>query len=141
MRVYAPPGTELIEASPQRIPAEWMISNREVNGQVDILDDEVPNLQGFGTLMVVPGGQSAYTSFQFRLPDSVLVRDGKHLIYHLSVEKQPGTVAVPLTIRIHFPNGATVESSSPEVVLEGNHLLIESDLRTDFDLFVNFVLK
>ena len=141
LRVYLPAGTQLLDATPQTIPAEWMISNQGVNGQVDKLDEEIDGLQAFGTLMVVPGGDSLITSFHFRLPGLVLAGDGHQVTYRLKVKKQPGTIAVPLTIRIHVPNGATVKSVYPDAVVEENHILLETTLRTDLNVEVNLLLK
>jgi hypothetical protein len=106
-----------------------------------MLDEELNGLQGLGTLMVVPGGGSSLNSFRYHLPQGIVVRDGERLTYRLKVEKQPGTVAVPIIIRLHLPNGATVESSRPKAVLEGNHLYLATDLRTDLVLDLSFRLK
>ena len=90
--------------------------------------------------MVVPGGGSQINSFRVRLPGEALERDGNRLRYRLRVDKQPGTLAVPLVIRIHLPNGARLESSSHEVAIEGKDLYLETDLRTDLDLEVELQL-
>jgi hypothetical protein len=142
MRVYVPSGTKLLEATPQDVSDEWMILNHGVSGPVDVLE-EVDGLQAFGTLLVVPGGESLVTSFQFRLPEDVLAvrSEAGSLTYRLQIDKQPGTLAVPLVIRIHFPGGAGIQTAFPGAVVDGNQLLIETDLRTDLDLEVNFQLK
>jgi hypothetical protein len=67
------------------------------------------------------------------------VRDGEHISYRLRVKKQPGTVAHPITIRVHIPHGLTVESVTPQALLEGEHLFLETDLRTDLVLNVSFL--
>jgi hypothetical protein len=108
---------------------------------VDVLDEEIDGLQSFGTLMVVPGGESLVTNLFFRLPSHIIGVDGRAATYHLKAKKQPGTLAVPLTIRIHLPNGVTLKSAYPEGVIEKNHLLLETDLRTDLDVEVSFLLK
>ncbi|HLO31262.1 MAG TPA: DUF4012 domain-containing protein [Anaerolineales bacterium] len=143
MRVYAPSGTQLLNATPQKVPDEWMVLNHGVDGPVDVLEEEIEGLQAFGTLMVVPGGGSLMTSFQFGLPAEVLhiSPDGKQINYSLKIKKQPGTLAIPITIRVHFPNGAAITSAFPGAVIEGNDLLIETDLRTDLDLEVDSLLK
>lgn len=140
MRVYVPSGAGFLEATRQMVPDDWMVLNHGVTGEVDALDEELDGLQAFGSLMVVPGGQSDTKSFRFRLPEGVLNAspDGNQITYSLKIKKQPGTLAVPITIRIHFPNGAAVETPLPGAVLQGNHLLIEQGLRTDLDLQVTF---
>jgi hypothetical protein len=141
MRVYLPAGAELLDATPQDVAEEWMILGHGVHGPVDTLDEELDGLQGFGTLMVVPGGRSTITSFHFQLPGQVLAAEGDQRIYHLRVKKQPGTLAVPIIIRIHLPNGATLQTPVPGSIVDGNHLYLETALQTDLDLEVRFMLK
>jgi hypothetical protein len=140
MRVYLPVGTKLLDASPQTVPDEWMILNRGVDGKVDVLDEDMEGLQAFGTLMVVPGGESLNTGFHFSLPGAVLeaVPGSDSLAYHLDVKKQPGTLAIPLTVRVHIPNAATIRSTSPKGISQANHILFQSDLKTDIQIEVVF---
>jgi AraC-like DNA-binding protein len=79
-------------------------------------------------------------SFGFSLPASVLTTEDASglLTYRLRVQKQPGTLAHPLLIRIHLPNRATLDSSSMDAVVQDNDLLIKTDLRTDVLLDVAF---
>ncbi len=116
-----------------------MALGENVPARVDELEEELPGVRGFGTLLVVSGGRSLSTSFRFALPPTVLVR-GKagQLIYHLFIQKEPGTLANPLTVRIHLPNRATLNSISREATVQGDNLLIDSDLRTDFELELVF---
>jgi hypothetical protein len=107
---------------------------------VDVLEPEIDGLQGFGTLLVVPGGESRMQSFHYALPGSVLVMEGKRLTYHLKVEKQPGTLAAPLILRLRLPQGASLESPIPGAILEGNDFYLETNLQTDLDLQVHFLL-
>ncbi len=51
-----------------------MILGQTVPPQVDILDEKIEGIRGFGTLKVVPGGESLATSFRFGLPASVITQ-------------------------------------------------------------------
>ncbi|NOY99952.1 MAG: DUF4012 domain-containing protein [Chloroflexi bacterium] len=140
LRVYVKDGTNLLAATPHEIPGEWMILERNVPARVDLLDEELDGIQAVGTLLVVPGGESVSTSFDFELPLSVIMDDPvtDNLIYRLKVKKQPGTLTTPVTIRIHLPYQALVESVSVDAVVENNDLLINTDLNTDVDIVVVF---
>jgi hypothetical protein len=142
LRVYQPAGTGLLEATPQAIPGQWMWSGRGVPARVDTLDEGLPGVQAFGTLLVVPGGASQTTSFRFALPATVIESQSAagRSVYHLTVRKQPGTLAVPLTIRVHLPGRAVLESSSLPGTLQDQSLLVQTDLRTDVELDVVFSL-
>jgi hypothetical protein len=52
-------------------------------------------------------------------------------IYHLLVQKQPGTLAVPITIRVHLPNNASVTTAPAGAVVQDQSILYQTDLRTD----------
>ena len=142
LRVYREQGVKLLEANPHGIPGEWMLLGQGVPAQVDELEEKILGVKGFGTLLVVPGGQTLQTGFSFALPARVLSQAGGsgRFSYRLNIQKQPGTLANPLTIRIHLPNRAKLESSSLKVVQQDNNLLIETNLRTDVELVVMFSL-
>jgi hypothetical protein len=140
LRVFVPSGTSLESATPHAIPADWMILGEGVPARVDILPDEIPGVSGFGTMLVLPGGQSDETSFKFSLPATILNSETGSSIktYTLKIQKQPGTIAVPVTVRIHLPAAAKVTTISPTAVVEGQNVLLETDLRTDLNISVSF---
>lgn len=143
MRVYKPAGTQLLDATPQVVPNDWMVMGHGVDGQVDELEEDIDGLQAFGTLMVVPGSASIATGFQFELPETVMVATPgtDQMVYYLEIDKQPGTIAVPFTLRMHLPNALAIESAPPEAIIEGNNLLFDSNLRVDIALEIVFRVK
>lgn len=142
MRVYLPAGTQLTDATPHHIPADWMALKQSVPAQVDTLEEEIAGVQAFGTLVVVPGGQAENTRFQFALPPGVVQQKAgsNSYTYSLKVQKQPGTQAVPITIRIHLPASARVTSLPAGVIQQGSDLLLDTSLRMDVLLSVEFDL-
>jgi hypothetical protein len=142
LRVYKQDGAALLEASPHAIPGEQLLLGQGVPARVDELEEEIPGVRGFGTLLVVPGGQAWNTGFSFALPASVLAEAGApgQLVYRLKVQKQPGTLAIPLTIRVHLPARASLISVSMEAIRQENNLLVETDLRRDVELELIFSL-
>jgi len=141
-RVYKQTGVALLESTPHAIPGEWMLLGKPVPAQVDELDEELAGVQGFGTLIVVPGGDTRITTFKFALPRAILSRQDatSQLYYRLHVQKQPGTLAVPLAIRIHLPGRAMLQFASMEGIQQEQSLLFKTDLRTDVDLELIFSL-
>jgi hypothetical protein len=139
-RVYKQSGVKLLDASPQLVPAEWDLLGQTVPARVDKLDETISGIQGYGTFLVVPGAQSLQTGFDFALPATVLSREDNpdRYTYRLKVQKQPGTLANPLTIRVHLPNRSHVESVNMDALVQGDDLLIETDLRRDVYLEVVF---
>ena len=142
LRVYKQLGVELLDATPHAIPGDLMLLGRGVPARVDDLEENLDTAQGFGTLILVPGGVSLSTSFRFDLSKAGLsvLEDGHLLLYQLKVQKQPGTIAVPLTVRVHLPDNATLSSISVESTMQGQNLLIATDLRIDQEISLIFTI-
>jgi hypothetical protein len=93
LRVYVPPGAELLST--------------EGVTETEVLAGE----QGqtvFATFLVVPAAESKTLRFTYRLPKW----EGQE--YRLLVQKQPGTSADPLQVKVVLPEGAGVLSSEPQ---------------------------
>jgi len=144
IRVYTPNGTELLQANPQTIPANWMIYYQEVPPQVDLLDEEIPGVNIFGFLKVTPsGGGEVQTDLRYALPTGVVTRLPRSNVwsYKLHVQKQPGTVATPFNFHIHLPSGAAMQSMpSGATRKEDGSIVISTDLREDRDWNFLFTL-
>lgn len=140
LRIYKKAGTELAGAAPQFVPDGWMILRQKEQGRVDVLSEEIEGVQGFGTLKVLMGGESLSTGFEFLLPEDILdsMPGSSKLNYHLKVQKQPGTSGVPISIRIHLPKNAVLESMPGGAVNQDNNILFETSLRTDLEFDVTF---
>jgi hypothetical protein len=105
-RIFVPAGSELIAVTGNML-------NDKINdparrpGKVDVADEL--GLRSFGTFLSVEPGEVRELVFTYRLPESVF-RSGQN--YALYVQKQPGTVAVPLTLELGFDK--RVASAAPE---------------------------
>jgi hypothetical protein len=142
LRVYVPAGTQLTNASPHQIPADWMLLQQPVPARVDTLDEKMTGVQGYGTLVVVPGGQTRDTRFTFALPARVVSPGAwaKQYSYSLKIKKQPGTIAIPATVRVHLPPGARVDTVNLKATIDGANILVETNLRNDVRLTVTFTV-
>lgn len=142
LRVYVPSGTQLKSATPHAVTRNDMIMlDQDVPPRVDILDDNLTGLQGFGTLELVRMGASLETDFQFNLPAGILQTDpvSGDAIYQLKVQKQAGTVAIPITIRVHLPQGSRINFVSPSGYTQaGDNLLFDLKLTTDVIIRIQF---
>ena len=142
LRVYVPAGTQLQSATPHAVTRDQMIMlDQDVPPRVNFLDENLTGLQGFGTLEMVRMGATLETDFQFNLPEGILQTDpvtGAE-IYQLKVQKQAGTVATPLTLRVHLPNGSRINSISPSGYSQaGDNLLFNLILNTDVNIQIQF---
>jgi hypothetical protein len=144
LRIYTAKDTRLIGATPHFIPALGTIFGKSVPARVDVLDmgyEEVDNATGFGTLLGVSGGETLSTSFKFGLPPGVIANlgiDGKQKSYTLKIQKQPGTRSTPVTITIHLPTNARVDSAPSGSIVNGSDILIETSLLININITVLF---
>lgn len=141
LRVYTAAGTTLLDSETQAVPGYWMIHNQDVPAGVDVLEEGIPGVQAFGTLQVIPGQETEKTVFSFALPEGVLeTQPGGLTVYRLLVQKQPGTLAVPLTIQVNLPEGARIVQMPVGAVNQGESILFRTELRTDVRFEITFEL-
>jgi len=93
LRVYVPPGSELVASG-------------GFTETATVADEEGKTV--FATFFVVPTAETRTVHFVYNLPLSSTEE------YRLLVQKQAGTDAVPLTVRIALPLGTEVLSAEPE---------------------------
>ena len=132
LRVYSPVETKLISSTPQEIPQKWPLREKIIPAHTDILDEGINGAQAFGTLLVVPKGQTLQTSFSYQLPAAVVTteKDGKTFKYTLKIQKQPGTLVVPLTLHLVLPPGMAIKNA-PAGLLQAQQAREEWILKTN----------
>ncbi len=140
LRIYTVAGAHLLQATPQSIPAEWMLRGEAVSAHVDTLNEELNGVATYGLLKVVPGERSIGTKLRYVLPVDVLsIRPGtRQVIYHFKVKKQPGTIAVPITIQVILPKDVVLLSIPNGSQTVDNVVNYESNLRTDLEFEIVF---
>lgn len=142
LRVYLPAGAQLLDSRTTpvlRSDDPWL--KEDVPGGVDLLEEPLPGLQGFGTLLLVKMGQGLGTDFEFALPAAVLQEDPSTggWVYRLHVQKQAGTRSIPLTLRVHLPPQAGEIVAVPaESARDGTNLLFDLALTTDLSIEIRF---
>ena len=144
LRIYTPEGTALLGSTPHAIPALATMAGAVIPARTDDLGDEnIPGVQVFGTFAVIRQGETLNTGFDFGLPPSVLHQNGENgaWAYTLTIQKQPGTLAVPLTLRIRLPKDASLLSSSWPPDLTTDVLEYRFELSQDISLTVDFATR
>ncbi len=140
LRIYSVAGTRLIGSQVEQIPANWTMRNEAIPPRVDILDEGINGIQGFGTFSVVPTGESLDLAFRFQLPVGVLSQDQYgNWVYSLKIEKQPGTLADPFVLRVVLPGNVQVIDLPDNATQTGNVLEFRSILSQD--KFIRIVFR
>jgi hypothetical protein len=136
VRVYAPGGSQLLEATRHPVPGELLVTGLDRDGEVELLSDQAGKA-AFATLLVLAPGERAETRYIYELPSEVVVQEGGAWRYSLTIQKQGGAGDHRASVTLILPPGAKVISSDPAPVERmGNTLSYELLLRTDLELEV-----
>ena len=139
LRIYAPLGSELLQAAPHAIPGEFVLGGRDEPARVA----EWPAEAGkslWGTFLLVPRGQTVETSFQYTLPVTITRKTDEGWRYHLLLQKQAGTVGNKVRVTLQLPAGGKLLRAvpSPDRILADGRLEFDFALLTDQELEVAF---
>jgi hypothetical protein len=93
--------------------------------------EQINGAQGYGTLLVVPNGQTVETTFDFALPASALTLDGKTFMYNLLVQKQSGTSLTPFNLTLELPSNSEILNAPSSWKVDGNTLRVAISLDQD----------
>ncbi|MCA9954343.1 MAG: DUF4012 domain-containing protein [Anaerolineales bacterium] len=141
MRVYAPIGSSLLDATNHTIPAGILINEAAWDRPANSVN-EFADFTTFTNFMMVPRGESLTTSLHYELPAAVVQKQEGHSIYQLWLRQQAGTNGQPVTVSLTLPLGSTavqVTTSNDAIITnEGNHVEVQLDLQTDTLLTVVF---
>ncbi|MGQ9516630.1 MAG: DUF4012 domain-containing protein, partial [Anaerolineae bacterium] len=123
LRVLAPRGSVLLEGKGHPVPAEALLSGKAFPGSFSASEED--GRQVFATFLLLAPGQTMETSLSYRLP-AVVIQAGETagtLRYTLTVQKQPGTSAVPLRVFVILPMAAELRHTQPRPAAIGPHTL------------------
>ncbi len=135
LRVYVPDGASLIQAKVNSVPPEWLLLPHAPTGNVEVWP-EASTLQSFGTLMVVPFASQQAIEFEYTLAPGSVTTDGDRTTYRLRLQKQPGTQAVPLALRVQLPAGSELVLATPRGQLVGTTWTLNVALQRDTDIML-----
>jgi hypothetical protein len=119
------------------VPAAWGLGELD-DGSARLMSVEWA-ADVISTFLIVPPGGMRETVLSYRLPPYVVAQTGEGWRYRLRLQKQAGREAIPATVRVLLPAGATVRGAAPvPAATEGQRLTWNLDLATDRTLAVAF---
>jgi hypothetical protein len=137
VRLYAPPGSQLIQSTNHPLSADFLMSRSPWNGAAQVVTDEPTIFSVFANFLLIPQGQTVTTNFTYQLPQTIIQQDGGDNHYILEIHKQAGTRVQPLTITVTLPPGANLEQTSPSATsVEGQVVTFSTQLRQDLTIEV-----
>ncbi|MBM4406689.1 MAG: DUF4012 domain-containing protein [Chloroflexi bacterium] len=138
LRVYVPIGSSLAGASPFPMPQGALYRRVGYNDIEETSRTYQENdKQVYAGFFTVPEGQTRSVAFHYSIPKSAMLVQGNLLTYRLTIQKQPGLQAEPVTIAVSLPDGYRLRSSSATPISQEDRTLLYSfSLDTDKELTV-----
>lgn len=133
LRIFVPQGAQLVRATYEPLPSgsllRWAARRGELGNDPTVGPPE-KGRESFGNFFVVPPGGRKEITFEYRLPKAA---EGEHTLrYSLLVQKQSGTAAIPLRVRVVLPPGIQVLAVRPQPAKIGaQEVEFEADLSVD----------
>jgi hypothetical protein len=140
LRIYTPAGSEMTSSTPHEIKAPWPLRDKDIPARTDTLNENIPGIQAYGTLLVVPTGQSLDTRFSYSLPGGIVTQnsENENWTYRLKIQKQPGTKAIPITLRFRLPSDMKVINPIAGMQEYSDGWVLITDLKQDRAIEVEF---
>lgn len=126
VRVLVPSGSQLLDVSGQ---AGDPITD------ADVIEPEAGRDAIGNYLLMAPGPATLNYHWQ---STARATESDTSWTYRLTIQKQPGTVAEPLSAQITLPPGATVLSAPPGASVDGNRVSLTTNFEQDLDLSVEY---
>jgi hypothetical protein len=136
LRLIVPHGSLLLNASANPVPGKYLISGKPADGKAVVLHDGLNDWTIFGQFFVVEYGKELRTRLEYYLP--VVVTDfSRQKRYTLYLQKQPGTDAMEVVVKLVLPaQTRLISSSPPPTTYNGNTLEFDFHLNMDQQLEV-----
>jgi hypothetical protein len=144
LRVYVPEGGRLTAATPAPLPEASLYHRKWGGAGRETLTIGPPELdkQVFAVYLLIPRGESREQRFQYGLPQGTVRREGTDWVYALTVQKQSGSQAWPLTVTIVLPKGAQSIASDPAPTEQrGAEMIYRWRLDRDRTLQIRYCLQ
>jgi hypothetical protein len=123
-----PSGSELLDASGHAGDA--------ISGAESV--EPEAGRDAIGNYLLMPPGPS---NLDYRWQPTAHATESAGLwTYRLTIQKQPGTLAEPLSAQITLPPGATVTSGPTGATIDGNRISLATSFVQDLDLSVQYRL-
>ena len=129
IRTLVPESSQLVTASGETATSDVYDPDR--------ITTEAGRTSFANNLLMEPGESSL--SYFWSVPE-VAVETDEGWEYSLVIQKQPGARAVPLSVRIDLPDGATVIEATDGMEIDGDRLRYETEMTQDVELRVLYEL-
>lgn len=130
VRVLVPAQSRIQNYAVWAAPPEWFpFTFVENPAQIDAL--QYGPYGGFGTMLIVPTGDTRQLTFEYTLPPTVIEQQATHQQYRLTIQKQPGSLPADLHVQITLPENAALITPDDHFIIEGNRITLRQAFEKD----------
>lgn len=138
LRVYAPAGSQLLDASTHFAGADLLLGTEDWPGTA-VTPNEFANFTTFANFIVLPRGQQLSSYFHYQLPPHIVTAADDVNIYRLLIPKQAGTDQDTVRITVNLPPGSTLVAAQPSpTAVTNNQIIFEDQLDTDLEIELRY---
>jgi hypothetical protein len=138
-RIYAAPGSQLLDGTAIPVAAEQVYSHAAQSGQAAVSVAPEGPWTILAALSVLPPMGQQMRTYDLALPANVMTWTGNRGQYRLRVQKQAGAAAHDFELRVHLPTDATLADKPPAgFKAEGDWLIYHAPLDQDRDFQLDF---
>jgi hypothetical protein len=114
LRIYIPQDSDFRNATRIPVPDEMLVTGEGTSGEVTVQQAEEGPWATLGVMGVLAPSTIQTRYFSWTLPQDVVEWQNGEGSYSLRVQKQPGTIGHPLTVRIQLPEGSVLVDATPQ---------------------------
>lgn len=139
LQVYAPRGSDLLDATRIPVPGEALWSGVGESGEMAVAPAPEGPWTVFSALALLPPGATQSRTITWTLPPDVVQWQGDEGVYALWVQKQAGSRGYPLTVRVRLPEGSELVEAGPgSWTAAGDWVVYRTILERDLEARLRF---
>jgi hypothetical protein len=136
-RVYAAPGSQLTSVVAPPLPGQYLLSQQDWDGRLDVLSGE-GGAQVFGGPLMLPAAGLGEIVLNYQLPAGILAGEAGGLVYRLRLQKQAGLVELPVQVRVTAPAGYRAEALNAAWFNDAGTAVWQASLQTTQAIALRF---
>jgi hypothetical protein len=126
-RVYTAPDSQLLNASVQYVPGDFLLSGNNWQGDLDLSSD-LPGLGMIAGLQIVPTNATRQIVLDLALSPEILIYRAGTIEYYLNLYKQLGLTEIPVEIRMTIPAKSQFIDLPPGAQVDQNTAVFKATL-------------
>jgi hypothetical protein len=137
-RLIVPAGARLISGPRHIVPGQYLLRGRPTNGEIEVAPVG-SDKKSWGQLVLLAPQDDLSLDYHYRLPTGTATYAEDQWVYRLFLQKQAGTLSLPVEVTINLPEGASLLTSQPSPHSHLDSMVnYQLDLQTDLAISLSY---